>query len=234
MIIKTIFSKLKYHYALRSSKAFVKYLRERGVKIGKGTVIAVPKHFDIDLSKPHLITIGDNVRLNKYTTIMCHDAAAKVFREIKGELIPSSGKVTIGNNVYFGRYTTVLKGVTIGNNCIIGYGATVMRDIPDNSVAVGTPAKVICTIDEYYERRKEKALDETFEYARAIVERYHRRPRPDDFKEGFVYFVSGNEVDKYPSIPIQYQLGPGYKLWCANHKALYSSFDDFLKAAGID
>ena len=44
----------------------------------------------------------------------------------------------------------MLKGVTIGDNCIIGYGSTVMKDIPANSVAVGTPTKVICTIEEYF------------------------------------------------------------------------------------
>lgn len=234
MSIKVIIEKIKLRLARRNGNAYVKYLRKRGVVIGKGTVVCAPKLFDIDLSRPHLITIGDNVRLNTYMTIMCHDAASKVFREIKGELLPSNGKVTIGNNVYFGRYATVLKGVTIGDNCIIGYGATVMKDIPSNSVAVGTPAKVICTIDEYYERRKAKAKEEAFEYARAIKERYNRRPVPEDFFESFVYFVDGSNVDKYPNIPIKYQLGPGYEKWIKEHKAEYSSFDEFLKAAGVE
>lgn len=229
-----LINRIKRYHAKRNSASFIKYLRSLGMKIGEGTVITTPKQFDIDLSRPFMITIGKNCRLNTHMTIMCHDAAAKVFRETKGELLPSNGSVTIGNNVYFGRYTTVLKGVTIGDNCIIGFGSTVMKDIPANSVAVGSPAKVICTIDEYYERRKIKALEESFEYARSIKERFNRRPIPADFFESFVWFVNGDEVDKYPEIPIKYQLGPGYEKWVKNHKAKYSSFDEFLKAAGIE
>lgn len=217
----------------RGGKVYVNYLRKKGVRIGDGTVIMYPNHFDIDLTRPFLISIGRNCFLNSHMTIMCHDVAAKVFRELKGELIPSNGHVVIGNNVVFGRYVAVLKGVSIGDNCIIGFGSTVMKDIPANSVAVGTPAKVICSIDEYFERRKSKALEEAFEYARAIEERLHRRPVPADFFESFVYFVNGDEVDKYPDIPIRYQLGPAYDKWVKNHKALFSSFDEFLEAAGI-
>ena len=57
----------------------------------------------------------------------------------------------------------MLKGVTIGDNCIIGYGSTVMKDIPANSVAVGTPTKVICTIEEYFNKRKQVYVNELFE-----------------------------------------------------------------------
>lgn len=50
---------------------------------------------------------------------------------------------------------TIMPGVTIGSNCIIGCGAVVTKDIPDNSIAVGVPAKVIETIDDYYEKNKD-------------------------------------------------------------------------------
>lgn len=52
-------------------------------------------------------------------------------------------KVTIGNDVWIGRDTTILPGVNIGNGVIIGAGSIVNRDIPDYSIAVGVPAKVI-------------------------------------------------------------------------------------------
>lgn len=45
--------------------------------------------------------------------------------------------------------SVIMPGVEIGNNCIIGCGAIVTRSIPDNTVAVGVPARVIETIDEY-------------------------------------------------------------------------------------
>lgn len=52
-----------------------------------------------------------------------------------------------------------MPGVSIGNNCIIGCGAIVTKSIPDNSVAVGVPAKVIETVDEYYEKHKNNFLE---------------------------------------------------------------------------
>ena len=51
-----------------------------------------------------------------------------------------------------------MPGVTIGDNVVIGAGAIVVRDIPDNSVAVGVPAKVIESIDEYYQHALEKKV----------------------------------------------------------------------------
>jgi acetyltransferase-like isoleucine patch superfamily enzyme len=51
--------------------------------------------------------------------------------------------VRIGENCWLGAKVTVAAGVTISNNCVIGAGSLVIRDIPDNSVAVGNPARVI-------------------------------------------------------------------------------------------
>ena len=52
----------------------------------------------------------------------------------------------------------ILPGVIIGNNVIVGAGAVVAKDIPDNSVAVGVPARVIKTADEYLEKIKKESL----------------------------------------------------------------------------
>ena len=55
--------------------------------------------------------------------------------------------ITIGDNCWLGGSVIVLAGVTIGSGCVIGAGAVVTKDIPDNSLAVGNPAKVIRTIN---------------------------------------------------------------------------------------
>lgn len=89
--------------------------------------------------------------------------------------LPSSGAIIIGNNVYIGRKTTILKNVTIGDNVIIGYGSLVTKNIPANSVAAGVPAKVICTIDEYYERRKIASLKEALAYAKRFYDVYRSK-----------------------------------------------------------
>ena len=51
-----------------------------------------------------------------------------------------------------------LKGVTIGDNCIIGFGSVVTRDIPANSVAVGAPARVVGSVDDYYKKEVKNVL----------------------------------------------------------------------------
>ena len=59
------------------------------------------------------------------------------------------GKVIIGNNVYIGADAIVLPGVRIGNNVIIGAGAVISKDVEDNSVMAGNPARKISTYDEF-------------------------------------------------------------------------------------
>ena len=66
--------------------------------------------------------------------------------------------IVLGDNVYIGNNVIILPGVTIGSNVVIGAGAIVSRDIPNNSVAVGVPARVIKTVDEYLEKLKAESL----------------------------------------------------------------------------
>ena len=56
--------------------------------------------------------------------------------------------VTIGKNVWIGGSAVILPGVTIGDNVVIGAGAVVTKDIPDNVVVGGNPAKILRTIEE--------------------------------------------------------------------------------------
>lgn len=64
------------------------------------------------------------------------------------------GEIVIGNNVHIGTNAVIMPGVKIGNNCIIGVSAVVTKNVPDNSVVVGIPAKVIKNIDEYREKNE--------------------------------------------------------------------------------
>ena len=56
--------------------------------------------------------------------------------------------IKVGDNVWIGGNVVVLPGVTIGNNCVIGAGSIVVKNIPDNSIAVGNPCKVIKQINK--------------------------------------------------------------------------------------
>ena len=126
-----LFSYLERRWAFSSSKRFLNYHRKKGVAIGRGVWVHPDrKSITIDLTRPSLVTIGNDVRLNKNFSLFTHDGSFFVLRNKYGEFVPRSGAVEIGNNVYFARNCSVLKGVTIGDNCIIGYGSVVTKDIP--------------------------------------------------------------------------------------------------------
>jgi acetyltransferase-like isoleucine patch superfamily enzyme len=74
-----------------------------------------------------------------------------------GELINGDlfGKIKVGNNVSIGDNVTILPGVTIGNNVIVATGAIITKSVPDGVVVAGVPAKIIETVDEYYNKNIE-------------------------------------------------------------------------------
>lgn len=96
-----------------------------------------------------LITIGDNVTMAPRVHILCHDASTKQFLNYT-----KIGNVTIGDNVFIGAESVVLPGVTIGNNVIVGANSTVTHDVPDGVVVAGSPAKVICSLDDYLTKER--------------------------------------------------------------------------------
>ena len=132
----------------------IKYARNKGVIVGDKCEF----HENIFWgSEPFLIEIGNQVRITNNVRFITHDGGVWVLRN-NGKLPNADkfGKIKIGNNVHIGMNSTIMPGVNIGNNVIIGCDTVVTKDIPDNSVAVGTPARVIESIDEYYEKIKNK------------------------------------------------------------------------------
>jgi len=89
------------------------------------------------------IEIGDNCRIGLRTSIISVDHIfCDVTTNIKDQGI--EGKpIRIGKNVWFGVNVTVLPGVSVGDNVILAAGAVVNKDIPDNAIAGGVPAKII-------------------------------------------------------------------------------------------
>lgn len=231
--IKSVLENIKLRWARTSSRRYISFLREKGVKIGENIWMSADvKSVSIDITRPSLIEIGNNVRLNKNLTIMTHDGGYYVLLNKYKEFISASGKVKIGNNVYFGRNCSVFKNVTIGDNVIIGNGSIVTKSIPSNSVAVGAPARVVGTIQDYYEKRKKLQIGEALAYAKSIQERFNRRPRIEEFWEEFPLFLNGD--DDYSELRMRRQLGPAYENFKKNNKAVFNGFDEFLKAAGIE
>lgn len=124
-------------------------LIRRGLKVGVN--FKRLNQVIIDDSHTWLIELGDDVTLAPRVHILAHDASTKTHLGYT-----KIGRVTIGNRVFIGAESVILPGVTIGDDVIIGANSTVTHDIPAGSVAVGSPARVICTIEEYLNKERER------------------------------------------------------------------------------
>jgi maltose O-acetyltransferase len=102
----------------------------------------------IDPSHIWLVVIGNDVTLAPRVLILAHDASTK--RHLG---LTRLGKVAIGDRVFVGASAVILPGVTIGSDVIIGAGSIVTADIPSGVVVVGNPARVLCPLTEFLERR---------------------------------------------------------------------------------
>lgn len=145
------------------------YIRgKKSLVIGKGLTTGHSCRFDLDGNKKTLF-IGDNCEFGDNTHIVAYNRvnignnvliASKVFisdtshgsykgnqqdspatNPSKRPLIKSS--VTIGDNVWIGENVVILPGVEIGQGCIIGANSVVTKDLDENSIYVGSPAKKI-------------------------------------------------------------------------------------------
>ena len=81
MLLSRIIRSIKRRYAeYKGGEVYINYLRTQGVRIGKNCTIAPPKTVQIDISRPYLIEIGDQVRLHRGLTLMTHDLTTLVFK----------------------------------------------------------------------------------------------------------------------------------------------------------
>lgn len=92
------------------------------------------------------VNIGNNVMIGPNVDIYTvnHPMTIQGRREYLAKGFP----VTIGNDVWIGGKASIMPGVTIGNNVVIAAGAVVTKDVSDNSLVGGVPAKIIKKLDK--------------------------------------------------------------------------------------
>ena len=102
-------------------------------------------NFNITILDIREVHIGNNVMIgpNTLITTVGHPITPKGRREH----ISLASPVYIGNDVWIGGNCTILPGVKIGNNVVVAAGAVVTKDVPDNSLVGGVPAKIIRQIE---------------------------------------------------------------------------------------
>ena len=109
-----------------------------------------------------LIKIGNNVHFASHVIFLTHEVVHMMInRMYGGEKVAQEkvGCIEIGNNVFVGSNTTILHDVKIGNNVVIGAGSFINKDVPDNSVVGGVPARVIGDFDSFVSKRIQGSRD---------------------------------------------------------------------------
>lgn len=111
------------------------------IHLGKNVFININNYF-MDCAD---ITIGDNVFIGPSCGF--YTASHPLDYKRRNQGLEKALPITVGDNCWFGANVSVMPGVTIGSGCVMAAGAVVTKNVPDNSLVAGVPAKVIRKID---------------------------------------------------------------------------------------
>ncbi len=180
-----------------------------------------------------MLHIGDYAKVCRNVTILAHDYSRSVVIMKEHENIGEARTTYIGNNVFIGMNTIILMGSHIGDNSIVGAGSVVSGCFPDDVVIAGNPAKIICTIQEYTDKRRTRTLCEAVEYAKCWKNEYGKLPSIREMGNAFswLYLPRTQEtIDEYPEF---FRLSgvdnEQLKIDFLNSKAHFESYEVFCE-----
>ena len=134
----------------------VSYAKTIGVDI-KGKVTIYGSSYNMFSSEPYLVTLNDNVFISVGAQFICHDGGVLPFRREYPSL-DLAGPITVKANCFVGAGALIMRGVTIGENCVVAARAVVTKDVPDNCIVGGNPARVIKSTKDYLDGAHRKSL----------------------------------------------------------------------------
>lgn len=189
-----------------SSESYVKYLKSIGIEIGDGTYFFDSPNTSIDIQRPHLIKIGNNVKIASGVKILAHDYCRSTVFQATRKYVPDYGFTSIGDNSFLGLNSIYLMGAQLGRNCIVGAGSIVTSVYPDNSVIAGSPAKLICTVSDLAARKDLKAAESAVDYAINFFIRFKRWPTVREMSNSFCWLYLPHSIKTLEEYPDLFQL----------------------------
>ena len=226
------FIQKRLHPNTYSSEAFVSWLRSQGIDVGEGCKFFDPRSNCIDTQRPHMLQIGNYVKVTSGVIILAHDFSRSTMFQSSGRHIADCGVTSIGDNTFIGMRAIILMGSHVGANCIVGAGAVVSGHFEDGSVIAGNPARVICTIDELCDKRAKREVPAAIEYATRFYDLRGRWPEVREMTNAFSWLYlprTQRTLDTYPDF---FRLcgidSDEYRQAFMRSEPTWPSFEDFI------
>jgi maltose O-acetyltransferase len=163
-------------------------LQEMGMRIGQN--VWLPASTWIDTNHCFLISIGDNTGFGEECLILAHDAQMDEFLDAT-----RIGRVVIHESCHIGARCVIMPGVEIGPRAIVGAGSIVTKSLPPNTVSAGNPARVICSLDEYLAKHRERmGTSLTFPYSISLSDE-QREAMAAAVANGAAYITGGHSAE---------------------------------------
>ena len=235
MNVKRVIKRILYpNY--HSNEAYISYLKGKGAIIGDGSFFYSPQKHPVDESSCPFIEIGRNCRITEGVMILAHDYSYAVCRSTHHAMLQKSGTTCIGDNVFIGINAVILMKTHIGNNCIVGAGSVVSGYFEDNVVIGGNPARVICSLDEYYQKLQRNFENDAREFYRR-KSKFLNRPLAESEMSWYMALWKTEDIEKrrevlYSTTKVDGDDKATVIEDVLGYEPKYTSYEEFLSTLG--
>ncbi len=190
--VKKIYNKVLWEIGITEDmERTVSRLRKEGFDIGESVFL---DHTEIEEIYPEFLKIEDNVTIAYGTRILVHDSS---MNNLFSDPI-RFGKVIIKEGAYIGAKCIIMPGVTIGKGSVVGAGSLVTKNVKNNTIVMGSPAKEYMSTREYRKKFLKNMKNDKYYYW--DIEPFMKRLKNENWalleKESYIKFIKKNKLNK--------------------------------------